>query len=286
MTEVPAYDGSGSMSYTTSSSAAIGGLSKIKVVNTGGSYDLLPIVRGISLNSDSEAIVEAVYDEIAQTVIGFEIIDGGNNYSKPVAIVTDGDGTDYQYECGVQGGKLTTIRIIKRGSGFTYKPSIRIVESDVKVYLESNNIGLPKNVQISSPGRGFNSDQSLLSTYTSSTTFILRNISDKFFFGETIKQDATGASAIVAENGYREGSNLLKVISLSGVFKNNEEIRSAIGSRTATLYAQLSTEFDPKIKSYVDNFGFYTSDRGKLSNNNQKLQDSYFYQDYSYVLKI
>jgi len=285
MAEIPAYDGSGDISYTTTSREAIGGLTKIKIVNTGENYNLLPTVKGISLSSEFEADVEPFYDEINQVITGFNIIDGGSNYSKPVAVVTDGDGSGYVYECDTRSGKLTSVRIVKKGQGFTYKPSVRIIESDIKVYLESNNIGLPKNIQISNPGRGFNADESLLSTYKSPTTFVLRNISDKFFFGEKIIQDSTGATAIVSENGYREGSNLLKVNSLSGVFKNGEEIKSAIGSRTATLYAQLSTEFDPEIKSYVDNFGFYTSDRGKLSNNNQRLQDSYFYQDYSYVLK-
>ena len=285
MTETPSYDGSGTMSYVTSSRAAVGGLVNLNIVNSGESYNLLPTVKGVSMSSEFEANVEATYDEINQTVVGFNIIDGGSNYSKPVAVVIDGDGTGYEYECDVQAGKVSSVRIIKQGEGFTYQPLVKIIESDVTIYLESSNIGLPKNIQISNPGRGFNSDESLLSTYKSPTTFILRNISDKFFFGEKIVQDVTGATAIVSENGFREGSNLLKVSSVSGVFKNGEEIKSAIGSRTATLYAQVSTEFDPEIKSYVDNFGFFTSDRGKLSNNNQRLQDSYFYQDYSYVLK-
>ena len=47
----------------------------------------------------------------------------------------------------------------------------------------------------------------------------------------------------------------------------------------------MSTQFNPDVRSYVDNFGYYTSDRGKLSNANQRLQDSFFYQDYSYVIK-
>ena len=60
---------------------------------------------------------------------------------------------------------------------------------------------------------------------------------------------------------------------------------SALGGRTATLYAQLCTEFNPEIKPIIDNNGSFISDRGKLSSNNQRLQDSYYFQDYSYVLR-
>ncbi len=174
---------------------------------------------------------------------------------------------------------------MKEGSGFTYKPTAKIIESDVKIYLESKNIGIPQNIKINNPGRGFNSDRSQLGSYKSPTTFILRNISGTFFSGEKIKQNSTGATAVVANNGYREGSNLLKVLGITGVFDTGFQIESAIGNRTAILYTQYCTDFEPDIRSYVDNFGFFSSDRGKLSNANQRLQDSYFYQDYSYVVR-
>ena len=281
----PAYDGSGTMSYVTSSSLAVGAISSLRVVNTGESYNLIPTVKGILPSSDFEAEVEPVYDSAEQKVIGFNIINGGSNYSKPVAVITEGDGVGYEYDCFVYKGKVTNVNVIKEGSGFTFAPTVKIIESDVTVYLESNNIGLPKNVTINNVGKGYNADTSLRSYYKSPTTFVLRNISDKFFGGEKITQPTTGAIAYVIKGGYREGSNLLKVINISGVFRNGEQIVSALGGRTATLYAQLCTEFNPEIKPIIDNNGSFISDRGKLSSNNQRLQDSYYFQDYSYVLR-
>ena len=43
--------------------------------------------------------------------------------------------------------------------------------------------------------------------------------------------------------------------------------------------------FQEEISSFYDNLGYYTSDRGKLGVSNQKITDSFFYQDYSYVVK-
>ena len=285
LNQSPAYDGTGDMSYITTSRLAVGNIHSVNVVNTGEGYNNLPIVLGVSPTSESEALVDAVWDPVENVVTGFEIINQGSGYSKPVVILTDFDGSRYQYEASQYQGKISQVRVVKQGSGFTFKPTAKIIESDVKIYLESTNIGLPQNIKINNPGRGYNSDDSQLGSYRSPTTFVLRNISDRFFFGEIITQPSTGAIAIVANNGYREGSNLLKVININGIFESGSEIKSKIGNRTATLYSQLYTEFDLDIRSYVDNFGSFRSDRGKLSNANQRLQDSYFYQDYSYVIR-
>ena len=45
------------------------------------------------------------------------------------------------------------------------------------------------------------------------------------------------------------------------------------------------TTFDEEISSFYDNLGYYQSDKGKLGVQNQKILDSFFYQDYSYVIK-
>jgi hypothetical protein len=285
LNESPAYDGSGEMSYITSSRLAVGSIHSVNIVNTGEGYLRIPTVLGVSPTSSKEAVVDPIWDPVRQVVTGFDIILQGSGYSKPIIVLTDTDGSQYEYECTQGQGKLTQVNVLKEGRGFTYKPTAKIVESDVKIYLESTNIGLPQNIKINNPGRGFNADKSQLGYYRSPTTFVLRNISDKFFFGEKIVQNSTGATAIVAREGYREGSNLLKVTNVTGVFESGAEIKSDIGNRTATLYSQFYTEFDPDIRSYVDNFGSFRSDRGKLSNSNQKLQDSYFYQDYSYVIR-
>ena len=57
------------------------------------------------------------------------------------------------------------------------------------------------------------------------------------------------------------------------------------GGNIASLDNINYTEFTPVIKSYFDNIGKFTSDVGKVSDQNQKIHDSYFYQDFSYLIK-
>ena len=54
---------------------------------------------------------------------------------------------------------------------------------------------------------------------------------------------------------------------------------------TGTVKAIYVSTFKENISSFFDNIGYYKSDRGKIGVSNQKIIDSYFYQDYSYVVK-
>jgi hypothetical protein len=285
LSNTPEYDGTGQISYTTNSSFAIGKINSIKISNTGKNYKKLPLVTGVLPSQEYECIVDPIYNTIDKTVNGFNIINPGKNYSKPKVVVINSDDTSYNFKCIQEGGKITSILILNGGK-FDQKPSVKIVESDATINFESENIGIPQNVSIVNNGYYFNNDKTSLAKYKSPTTFVLTNAGDYDFYpGETITQPSTGAKAKVSKNGWRIGGNLLKVENITGVFKNNASIVGKDASRTGTLIAQISTEFNPDVRSYYDNQGYYSSDKGKIGSSSQKLLDSYFYQDYSYVIK-
>ena len=285
LSNTPEYDGTGQISYTSNSSFAIGKINSIKISNTGKNYKKLPLVTGVLPSQEYECIVDPIYNTVDKTVNGFNIINQGKNYSKPKVVVINSDDTSYNFKCIQEGGKITSILILNGGK-FDQKPSVKIVESDVTIHFESENIGVPQNVSIVNNGYYFNNDKTSLAKYKSTTTFVLTNAGDYDFFpGETITQPSTGAKAKVSKNGWRIGGNLLKVENITGVFKNNASIVGKDASRTGTLIAQISTEFNPDVRSYYDNQGYYSSDKGKIGSSSQKLLDSYFYQDYSYVIK-
>lgn len=283
--DTPEYDGTGQISYTTNSSFAIGKIDSIKISNTGESYKKLPLVTGVLPSQEYECIVDPIYNTVDKTILGFNIINQGKNYSRPKAIVTNSNDTSYNFKCIQEDGKLTSILVLNGGK-FNQKPSVKIIESDVIIHFESENIGVPQNVSIVNNGYYFNNDKTSLAKYKSPTTLLLTDVGDYDFYpGETISQPSTGAKARVSKNGWRIGGNLLKVENITGVFKNNAVIVGKDTSRTGILIAQISTEFNPDVRSYYDNQGYYSSDKGKIGSSSQKLLDSYFYQDYSYVIK-
>tara|TARA_Y100000114_G_scaffold18393_1_gene14716 strand:- start:10921 stop:12564 length:1644 start_codon:yes stop_codon:yes gene_type:complete len=99
--------------------------------------------------------------------------------------------------------------------------------------------------------------------------------------GQIVTGDSTGAYARV-ENVDRitQSGTVITEIYLSnivGTFANNETITSDVTSTTATIAVDSGAALQEKQ-------GRYIGTRGQLSSD-QRLQDSFYYQDYSYVLR-
>ena len=72
---------------------------------------------------------------------------------------------------------------------------------------------------------------------------------------------------------------------ISGKFVPNQTITGTSSRATANPVTVLENEFEVSLRSYYDNIGKYTSDRGKIGVRNQRLSDNDYYQDYSYVIE-
>ena len=71
----------------------------------------------------------------------------------------------------------------------------------------------------------------------------------------------------------------------TGIVRENISIESTLMPVSGTVQSIFVTTFNEEISSFYDNLGYYQSDKGKLGVQNQKILDSFFYQDYSYVIK-
>ncbi len=77
----------------------------------------------------------------------------------------------------------------------------------------------------------------------------------------------------------------LRLESIRGVFKKGDQLIGKSRKKTATISRIISSAFSPSIVTRDKTLGTFTSDRGKVSSNSQRIHDSDFYQDYSYVIK-
>ena len=287
--KAPQWDGSGSITYTTSSSFAVGEISSIAITNIGDNYKKTPLVVGVYPSPENLATATVLFDDFTKTITGVRVDNIGSNYSKPKVVITDGDGSDALFTLTSRNGKILDIQVKSPGRGYTAAPTIAIIESDARIYANGSDIGVPKNVSIVRNGASFHKDKTLYSDFTSSFVFALKNYSENAFKkGEVVVQVINGievARGVVANGGWREGSNLLKVERIQGEFRLNNEIKSLKRGNSGTITNVFVTVFSPQIKSSYDNQGYYTSDRGRIGNSNQKITDSFFYQDYSYVIR-
>ena len=111
LTEIPLWDGSGSITYTTTGQFAIGQINSVNVVNLGTNYKKTPIVKGVSPSTSLRASGTVIIDPNTQTVTGFELTEGGSNYSKPKVELIDADGVGAEFNIVIRDGKLSLIHI-------------------------------------------------------------------------------------------------------------------------------------------------------------------------------
>ena len=282
----PLWDGSGSISYTTTGQFAIGKIDKVSIINLGLNYKKVPIITGIDPNESYRATATVLFDTASQTITGVDITNEGSNYVNPKIVVTKSDGADAKFKVLVRDGKVTSITVEKTGKGYTYAPEILIVEGDVEAYAESTTIGVPQSVRITSNGGAFHLDETVSSTFRSNYVLSLRDYNGNFRIGEQVVQKINGVEvfrATVVE--WRFGSNLLKVANSTGIIRQNISIESVLMPVSGIVQSVFVTTFNEEISSFYDNLGYYQSDKGKLGVQNQKILDSTFYQDYSYVIK-
>ena len=286
VSSVPLWDGSGTIKYTTTGNFAVGEINSFKITNLGLNYKKTPVISGVDPSSSFKGAADVLFDTVTNTVTGVKITNEGSNYVKPKAIVVDGDGVDLEFSIITKDQKLFSIQVVNPGRGYTYAPKIEIVEGDVEAFVDSNTIGVPQSISIIRNGGAFHLDKTVASTFSTQYVTALKNYSGNFQRGETVIQTIGSTEVARAKvSEWRRGSNLLKLEGINGTLRNDVEVIGLTSRATGTVKAIYVSTFKENISSFFDNIGYYKSDRGKIGVSNQKIIDSYFYQDYSYVVK-
>ena len=113
---------------------------------------------------------------------------------------------------------------------------------------------------------------------------IVSNINGTFIEKiNTVTGDTSGATGTIAEFDNTKG--LLRIKNVTGTFQLNETITSSSGGTCKLRKLDVSTA-SVNVVSVSDTDGAFISERGKVSETTMRIQDSLFYQDYSYVIKV
>ena len=290
LNRIPEYDGSGSFNYTTTSIFAKGEINRISITNTGKSYKKIPTTFGV-LPSDANKCVPVLnYDEDTRKIVSISIQFAGSGYSNPKIALDDSGNTLFLNFDIVKGanGEIIAIRLLEDYT-FTTKPLIYVAEQDVRIFFGSKTVGYPKNLKVAYNGSNYYNDTTVSSVLTSHQILQITNFdANTFLNGEVIKQFENGfliAEGKIAKDGFNPNRNFIKVENVIGEFKSNLVISGNLKRRNALVTSVFYTLFTPDIKSYYDNAGYYDTSKGHLSSYNDRVADSYFYQDYSYVVK-
>ena len=192
-------------------------------------------------------------------------------------------------EAGSGNEDITDIRIISGGSGYTSLPTAVVTSSGgsgAKVIPYGAEIGRLLNTKKIETGVGFEASPS--PTMSLPSTIILKDKSGgSFTIGESITGFDASSTAITATFvSFDSGNNLLVVKDATGEFLADTTITGASSGITAIVMKNDLATATVTVGAVVDTAGSFLNEDGHLSETTMKIQDSLYYQDFSYVIKV
>jgi hypothetical protein len=151
------------------------------------------------------------------------------------------------------------------------------VRSGGKILAKGDgDVGKIKSVRVLESGVHY-TEEPTLSTVTN---LILSPISGTFAINQTI----TGTGVTGTAKSWDGDTQLLKVTSVTGTFTVGQVITQSYSGASGTVAYIDDATFSSNIAA-TGVFGKYVGEDGFLSEDSKRIQDSWYYQDFSYVVK-
>ena len=273
------------ISYDTTSTSAIGEIKQIAVIDGGEGYKKLPKILGVTHSQLDNArftysITNGAFENIS-------VVNQGNRFSNDVElIIISSTGFGAKLTPIISGGKIVSVDIDAIGEGYQDSDSIAVVDKNVEIFAESTNIGKLKSARFNNNGSQFTSDYTLSKSLIFNRKVIIVDVSvNGYKLSETVTT-ASGASAkIEAIEEIGKNIFLLNMRVDTGEIKAGDNLLGAIQQTTSKVYSVNSPDVFANVDGFINKVGFFDSDLGKLNASSQKITDSYYYQDFSYVIR-
>ena len=159
-------------------------------------------------------------------------------------------------------------------------------EDQLKIAITETNAELGDSISFVNAGAG----RQILLTASFGGAATANVGTGEFLAGEEIYQgenvNTPTAIGYVSENdGWLVGPRLLKLVDYTGVFELGEKVTGKISKSSGVIADLAIARGVLDIDSITKTTGQFIDDVGKLSEIIQKVQDSYFYQSFSYVVQ-
>ena len=318
------YPGETGLSYTTSSINPVSTVASVKVTCPGLGYVRMPAIEGIYKRSIDRGtyIVNLGGTSISDVEV---LDGGSRyQYPKAIFYDIQGSGTGASAKVNVLEGKITDIEMIDGGVGYV-EPAMLLVETSGKYIALTNDIGKIESMKIFNPGRAVSPDRSLkpeimietrliveFDTYIANSVIALDGYTDYSFLGlngyNANSVFSTGRDVSVWNNmspgdevyqgtedgeyqqvvaevvDYDDRRQILTVKHIMGNLKDNQYLYTKDGTKAMVL-----REGQADCRVVVDGIsspeGRFIDDTSMISSSWAHIQDSYYYQKFSYSIE-
>ena len=251
-----------------------GRLDQIIVKDPGAGYSSTPTV---ALKSSFAYVVN-----IDLGLLQFSFPHGITNGAEVTLTVTDnGDGAEFPLASGAIG------RLNASTTYYAIAGSANSLEDDqLKLAITAANAELGDAITFSNAGTG---RQNIL-TESFGGEAEANVITSTFLEGELVYQgdsleNATAQGYVSTNAGWQVGPRIVKIVDYTGTFSEGQQITGVISKSSGTIEDLNIAKGVLEIGSITKTTGQFIDDIGKPSEIIQKIQDSYYYQDFSYAVK-
>ena len=200
------------------------------------------------------------------------ILEDGNNIIVETQTFTD-------LSVAAEATSISKIRMVSNGDGYTTLPTMSISSSigtNVSALaLSRSGVGKVLGVQINNLGLGYTA----IPKITMNRNVIVKDITGTFTIGDTL---TTHTASIVSFN---PTNRILELETPVEHFFTGDVIKTAGGAEGTVIQCEHS-KATTAITAIANTGGQYVTERGHISETSMKVQDSFYYQDYSYVVRI
>jgi hypothetical protein len=278
----------------------IGAIFNIDEVGSGGITDVVINNKG----SNYEVGDKLVFDNTGTgglNASGFvRVVNGGivdqNNSKDDATGVEDqivleegtmaGDqyfGNSIMQEKSTGAGTIEKIFLIYNGTGYTSLPSVTITSTlgaNGSVNAWGDEIGRIVALKTIELGKKYQDAPSppILEFYNSC---VLTGVTGLFTVG--LSCTVSGGSGTIVS--YNTSTNVLRIKNITGAFTEGQVLSADSGGSGTISKIDVATA-NVNVVSIADTDGKFINEDGKISEVTMKVQDSRYYQDFSYVLKV
>ena len=191
-------------------------------------------------------------------------------------------------ESGTGTGDITDIRIINAGSNYTTLPTITITSSsgnNASILAHGDEIGKALGLKVVESGAEYHQSPTP-PTLSMPGYAILKDVSGTIVADSTATSLDSSSSSITATVGsYNSTLQILKFTGATGTFEADREITFSNGA-SATIAKVDQPTATSTVTAVADTAGTFVNEDGHVSEDAMRIQDSLYYQDFSYVIKV
>ena len=192
-------------------------------------------------------------------------------------------------ESGTGTGDITDIRIVDGGSNYLSLPIVAVDDtngSSASVFCYGSEIGRIQGLKIVESGAEYQQSPSP-PTLTLRSKILILGKSGDFSTSETVTGTGLDSSSITATVvSFDANRNILTLSESTGTFLSGSTITGNTSGATATVKITDPATATATIAATANTAGTFLNEDGHVSETTMRIQDSLYYQDFSYVIKV